>query len=92
LRSVQGELLLPRTELGILQTLEASGESMRAGEIAEELDCSHQLIGRRAKHLEERQLVDREIDTDGRRTYALTELAKRSYFDPNVSSDLQVLP
>lgn len=90
LKSVRGELLLPRTELGILQTLEASGESMRAGEIAEELDCSHQLIGRRAKHLEDRKLVDRELDTDGRRTYVLTELAKRSYFDPTVSADLKV--
>lgn len=90
LKSVRGELLLPRTELGILQTLGSSGESMRAGEIAEELDCSHQLIGRRAKHLEERQLVDREHDADGRRTYVLTELARRSYFDPTVSADLQV--
>jgi DNA-binding MarR family transcriptional regulator len=83
LQSVRAELLLPKTELGILQTLESSGESMRAGDIAEELDCSHQLIGRRAKNLEERKLVDRSLGDDGRRNYALTELAKHSYFDPS---------
>lgn len=90
LKAVNSELLLPRTELGILQTLETAGQSMRAGEIAEELDCSHQLIGWRAKHLEERQLVDREFDGEGKRIYSITPLARQSYFDPHVSSDLQV--
>jgi len=90
LKSVRNELLLPGTELGILQTLGNNHESMRAGEIAEELDCSHQLIGRRAKNLEERQLVNRALDEDGRRIYSITDLAKQSYFDPEVSADLQL--
>lgn len=91
LKAVSGELLLPRTELGILQTLDTTEHPMRAGEIAEEMDCSHQLIGRRAKNLEERQLVSRDTGDDGRRSYALTALAKKSYFDGSISTDL-VLP
>jgi hypothetical protein len=91
LKAVSGELLLPRTELGILQTLDSTDHPMRPGEIAEEMDCSHQLIGRRAKNLEERQLVSRDIGEDGRRSYALTELAKKSYFDGGVTTDL-ILP
>jgi len=90
LKSVRRELLLPGTELGILLTLEATDGAMRAGEIAEELDCSHQLIGRRAKNLEERRLVRRSLDDSGRRIYAITDLAKQNYFDPDVSSDLQL--
>lgn len=90
LSSVRRELLLPGTELGILMTLETTNEVMRAGEIAEELDCSHQLIGRRAKNLEERQLVTRSLDNDGRRVYGITDLAKQNYFDPSVSSNLQL--
>lgn len=90
LKAVGGELLLPRTELGILVTLDATNSSMRAGEIAEELDCSHQLIGRRAKHLEERKLVSRDTGEDGRRSYALTELAKKSYFESASTADLQL--
>jgi DNA-binding HxlR family transcriptional regulator len=65
---------------------------MRAGEIAEELDCSHQLIGRRGKHLEERKLVVRDVDEDGRRTYELTSFAKDSYFDTRFAADLRILP
>ena len=91
LKAVSGELLLPRTELGILQTLDTTEHPMRAGEIAEEMDCSHQLIGRRAKNLEERQLVSRDTGEDGRRSYALTELAKKSYFDGSITTDL-ILP
>ncbi len=90
LKLVRRELLLPSTELGILQTLETTHEAMRAGEIAEELDCSHQLIGRRAKNLEERQLVYRNHDDAGKRVYSITELARQNYFDPEISSDLQI--
>lgn len=90
LKAVSRELLLPRTELGILQTLETTEQPMRAGEIAEEMDCSHQLIGRRAKNLEDRKLVSRDTGEDGRRNYSLTELAKKNYFYANVSADLQI--
>lgn len=91
LKAVSGELLLPRTELGILQTLDSTDHPMRPGEIAEELDCSHQLVGRRAKNLEERKLVSRDTSDDGRRSYSLTELAKKSYFDGTTTADL-ILP
>jgi DNA-binding MarR family transcriptional regulator len=87
---VNQELLLPRTELGILQTLEIAETPMRAGEIAEELDCSYQLIGKRARNLEDRQLVTRDLDDEGKRSFSLTDLARSSYFDPTISSDLQV--
>ncbi len=88
LKAVNSELLLPRTELGILQTLDSTDHPMRPGEIAEELDCSHQLVGRRAKNLEERKLVSRDTGDDGRRSYSLTELAKKSYFDGTTTADL----
>lgn len=90
LKLVRTELLLPSTELGILVALDHTDGAMRPGDIAEELDCSHQLVGRRAKNLEERQLVDRSTDEEGRRIYSLTELAKKSYFDSSVSADLQL--
>ena len=51
LNSVAPQLLLPPTELGILQTLETEKRSMYAGEIAAELDKSYQLVGRRGKTL-----------------------------------------
>lgn len=79
LKAVNQELLLPKTELGILQTLDSAGRSLRAGEIAEELDCSHQLVGWGAKHLEERGLVNREQTDEGRK-YSATEIAKQNYF------------
>ncbi len=90
LEAVSLELLLPKTELGILQTLESADSKLRAGDIAVELDCSHQLVGRRAKNLEERKLVLRDLDDDGRRTYELTPFAKTSYFEGDLSSDLQI--
>lgn len=90
LNAVSKELLLPRTELGILQTLDIAAEPLRANEIAVELDCSYQLVGRRARNLEDRQLVTRDLDPDGRRSFALTDLARSSYFDPAISSDLSV--
>src|SRR6185312_7996160 len=47
LKQVAPELLLPPTELGILETLETEQRPMYAGEIAAELDKSYQLVGRR---------------------------------------------
>lgn len=90
LQSVSKELLLPSTELGILQTLDAAQARMRAGEIAEELDCSYQLVWRRAKNLEDRRLVSRETGDDGKRAYSLTSLAKSSYFGSGNTDDLKL--
>ena len=79
LKQVAPELLLPPTELGILQTLETEKRPMFAGEIAAELDKSHQLVGRRGKNLAERGLVTRDFD-QGRRVFEITILAEASYF------------
>ena len=61
LRAIDTELLLPRTELGILQTLKTEKEPMSASGIAEDLDCSYQLVGKRGKILAERGLVERKV-------------------------------
>lgn len=90
LRAVNNELLLPRTELGILQTLESTSEPMRAREIAEELDCSSSSVAWKAKHLEERKLVTRNTGDDGKRIYSITKLARSSYFHTGLSSDLKL--
>lgn len=90
LKSVNQELLLPKTELGILQTLDVSEQPLRAGEIAEELDCSYQLVGKRARNLEDRHLITRDLDAEGKRSFALTDLARASYFDSKTLSELKV--
>lgn len=54
LDAVAPELLLPTTELGILQTLETERRPMYARDIAAELDKSYQLVGKRGKTLAER--------------------------------------
>jgi predicted transcriptional regulator len=90
LNAVAPELLLPPTELGILQTLETEKRPMYAGEIALELDKSYQLIGRRGKGLAEKGLVDRDTNDQGRRTFEITDLATRSYFDETLEDTLDV--
>ena len=52
LRQIDPEMLLPSTELGILETLYVANRALAASEIAEELDCSYQLVGRRGKIME----------------------------------------
>lgn len=79
LKQVSPELLLPETELGILQTLDAEQRSMKAAEIAAELDTSYQMIGKRGKLLDEKGLV-RRFEVDKRRAFEITELARQSYF------------
>src|SRR5215470_6484476 len=77
---VQEELVLPKTELGILQTLHAEGEPQRPAFVAAELDCSYQLVGKRAVRLEERGLVTRLRDEQDRRLLEITDLAKGQLF------------
>jgi DNA-binding MarR family transcriptional regulator len=89
IRSVNADQLLPATELGILQTLNSESEPLFAGDIAGELDVSYQLIGKRAKRLDERDLVDRAM-VRGRREYQLSEAARRIYFDSGERSVLQL--
>lgn len=90
IRSVSDEQLLPATELGILQTLNSEDQPLLAGDIAGELDVSHQLVGRRAKHLDEQQLLHREM-VRNRRQYTLTDVAKRIYFNTDSESGLDIL-
>jgi len=90
LREVRDELLLPATELGILQTLAQEDRPLRAGTIAAELDCSYQLIGKRGKILAERHLVHRDKNDDGNRTFSITPEAKTVYFSKSSDDDLNL--
>ena len=71
LRSINQELLLPQTELGILETLYTENRKMVASDIAAELDCSYQLVGKRGKIIAERGLVERSGNDQNRRLYDL---------------------
>jgi hypothetical protein len=92
LAGISPELLLPYTELGILQTLKIEHRSMNASEIALELDRSYQLVGKRGKMLAQRGLVKRDENEQGRRIFEITELADKSYFSDfeNVGLDVPV--
>ena len=90
LKNVQEELLLPKTELGILQTLHSEVEPKRPAFVAAELDCSYQLVGKRAVRLEERGLVTRSRDEQDHRILEITDLAKRSYFSAPEAQQLDV--
>jgi DNA-binding MarR family transcriptional regulator len=80
LKDIQDNLLLPKTELGILQTLHTEDEPQRPAFVAAELDCSYQLVGKRAVRLEERGLVKRLRDEHDHRILEITDLATHSYF------------
>lgn len=90
LQSIDQSLLLPPTELGILQTLHSEGKPLFAAEIASELDCSYQLVGRRGRFLSDRGLVDRKENDTGRRVYELTNAAEESYFSHQEESKLDI--
>lgn len=80
INSVSEENLLPDTELGILKTLHDERKQMFAKEIAEELDCSYQLIGKRGRNLAERDLVERRENEKGRRVFEISSSANEMYF------------
>jgi DNA-binding MarR family transcriptional regulator len=82
-------LLLPTTELGILETLYGECRDLMAAEIAEDLDCSYQLVVKRGKIMEQKRLVHRLMEQK-RRKFRLTEQAMREYFDGNESRRLNV--
>jgi DNA-binding MarR family transcriptional regulator len=79
LRQIDPELLLPKVELGILHTLGTEDRTLYPADIAGELDCSYQLVGKRAVNLAERGLVHRDRSEQGRREIRVTELAQRTY-------------
>ena len=80
IRSVAEENLLPHTELGILKTLHDERKRMFAKEIAAELDCSYQLVGKRGRNLAERDLVLRAENERGRRIFEISTTAQDVYF------------
>jgi len=90
LQAVDQELLLPSTELGILQTLHSEKKPLFAADIASELDCSHQLVGKRGKFLSERGLIERKENDIGRRIYEITRIAEESYFSEQGTGGLEV--
>jgi hypothetical protein len=87
--SISPDLLLPDTELRILQTLHGEIRTMVASEIASELDCSGQMVGRRARNLSERSLVTRE-QTGPVYGYQLSGQAKEAYFRNPRGDELDV--
>lgn len=92
LKSVAPELLLPATELGILQTLKTEKRPMYAGEIAAEMDKSYQLVGKRGRMLAERGLVERSWNEHDRRVFEITNLAAVSYFTDDATDALDLGP
>ncbi|WP_299173596.1 hypothetical protein [uncultured Brevundimonas sp.] len=90
LKSVDPNLLLPSSDLGMLETLYTENREMVASEIAGELDCSYQLIGKRGRILEQRGLVARRHNDDRRRVFELTTEAKDEYFVGNDARALQL--
>ena len=89
LENIDEELLLPATELGILETLFSESRELAAAEIAGELDCSYQLVGKRGKIMEERGLVNRKMEQH-RRKFGITPQAVETYFAANESRRLDL--
>jgi DNA-binding MarR family transcriptional regulator len=87
LRAIDDQLLLPRVELGILHTLGTEPRALYPAEIAGELDCSYQLVGKRARFLADRGLVNRGQSNQGRRELSLTDTARDIYFDAPDAED-----
>lgn len=90
IQGVEQHLLLPPTELGILQTLHVEKQPLRPISIAGELDCSWQLIGARGRKLEERGLIDRSQNAQGHRIFEITSTAESAYFRDSDADDLDL--
>jgi hypothetical protein len=88
IRAVSEENLLPGTEIGILKTLHDERKEMFAKEIAAELDCSYQLVGKRGRNLADRGLVTRQENDRGRRIFEITQTADEIYFSDDVLDKL----
>lgn len=88
--SIDPSLLLPATELGILEALYTEGREMVASEIAGELDCSYQLVGKRGRNLAERGLVARDKNDANRRVFSITKEAQQEYFVGNDERELNL--
>lgn len=89
-KTVDQALLLPKLEFGILQTLRTEEKPLRAAEIAGELDCSYQLIGKRNRNLVEKDLISRSEPDPGRPLFTITPKADEIYFDEEAQEHLDV--
>jgi hypothetical protein len=90
LAKVDTALLLPSTELGILQTLHTERKALNPAFIASELDCSYQLVGKRGKNLADRGLVGRTRNDEGRRIFEISDMAEKTYFTSTPIDQLDV--
>lgn len=88
IKEVNDENLLPQTELGILKTLHDERRNMFAKEIAAELDCSYQLVGKRGRNLADRDLILRDKNVTGRRVFSLSESAEAVYFSEDEADQM----
>lgn len=80
LDKIDKSVLLPKMDFSLLHEINKE-DQVRPKEVAQELDCSYQLIMWKAKKLDENsQLVSREDDKNNKRVYKLTEKAKNTYF------------
>lgn len=89
IQSVSKDLLLPATDLGILKTLHDNRKAMFAKDLAEELDVSYQLVGKRGKYLDDQALLERKED-NGRRIFEITKKAEQEYFTESFSDPLDL--
>jgi DNA-binding MarR family transcriptional regulator len=90
LKGIDEALFLPKTELGILQTLRGETSPNRPTFVAGELDCSYQLVSRRAMNLEDRGLLIRTSNEKDQRVLEITDLAEKSYFSESESRELDL--
>ncbi|HEX8514563.1 MAG TPA: hypothetical protein VF868_00080 [Bacteroidia bacterium] len=87
IQTVSKDALLPETDLGILKILHDERENMFAKQIAAELDCSYQLIGKRGRSLADKELVTRSENDTGRRVFNISDKAMQTYFESETTKD-----
>ncbi len=87
LRAVDADALLPQVELGIIHSLGTEPDPQFAADVAGELDCSYQLVGKRAKALADRGLVNRDKFEGNRRVFTITPRAREVYMEPMDDSE-----
>lgn len=88
-KSIADENLLPSTELGILKTLHDERKKMFASQIAAELDCSYQLVGKRGRNLSDRNLVIRGENEARRRVFEISDAAEEIYFMQEPADEME---
>ena len=88
METLHKDTMLPPIELGILETLNEEGFSMRAGEIATLVDATYQLVGHRTSKLHEMGLVEKN-NRDGVARSTITDKARHRYFGVKASPAME---